>query len=50
MNLFLNKYCRIHNTHTMTIKQMQNHYDTYMKLMEDREGVDPEFPNFKFKV
>ncbi len=46
--LYLNKYLRLHYIDNYTIQQLMEMITEYKKNVEDNEGVDIEFPEFKF--
>jgi len=48
LKLYLNKFLKVDNIESYTFPELITLKKEYEKILEDSEGVDPDFPNYIF--
>ena len=48
LKLYLNKFLKVDNIESYTFSELMILKKEYEKVLEDSEGIDPDFPNYVF--
>ena len=48
LKLYLNKFLKVDNIESYTLSELMTIKKEYEKILEDSEGVDPDFPTYIF--
>jgi hypothetical protein len=48
LKLYLNKFLKVHNIESYTFSELIALKKEYEKVLEESEGVDPDFPTYVF--
>ena len=50
LKLYLNKFLKVDNIENYTLGALKKLEETYDEFKEKTEGIDPDFPEIKFKT